>query len=426
MKIVHISTNDIEGGAARGAYRLHSGLQDIGIRSIMLVSKKRSNDPSVKLVYPNTIYQRILYNLRKLYIDKDIRKYKKTRPTGYELFSDDRSPLGYSLIRKLPTCSIIQLNWVAGLVDYHSFFKSVPQNTPIIWRLSDQNPFTGGCHYDMGCSNYLTECGSCPQLGSLDKNDLSSRIWRRKKSIFANIPPNKLFIAAQSHWMADIVKKSPLFKKFHVQVIPNGIDTKIFKPNVPTSIRQALNIPSSGKVILFVSDWITHKRKGYNLLVDSLKPLLNRDNIFFISVGRGNKYELHSNRYIHLGRIHDDLLLSLIYSAADVFVIPSLQDNLPNTVLEAMACGTPVVGFKTGGIPDMVIPGKTGYLVKIEDTKSLARAIDEIITNDNKRNEMSVNCRKIAVQLFDKSIYVHNYLKYYNEILAQQHLTHKI
>ncbi len=417
MKVVLINKNDITGGAALAAYRLHTGLRMLGHESIMFVHRKLSNEPSV-IVYkpPMSMLSRLLRRNRRKRIERDLIRYKKSRPSGLEIFSDDRCQFGESTVKQLPSCDVINLHWIARFVDYQTFFSQIPQNTPVVWTLHDMNAFTGGCHYDHGCNRFYEKCGSCPQLGSNDNGDLSRQIWKRKKKVFEKVLTQHLHIVTPSNWLSQEVKKSSLLCKFKVTVIPNGIDTEQFSPRDKDCVRQVLGIPLKAKVILFVAQSVNNRRKGFDLLSRALKKNKS-NNLFLLSIGEGFP-QLNSNiPHLHLGPVTIKQLLPAIYSAADIFVLPSLQDNLPNTVLESLACGTPVIGFDVGGIPDMVRPEITGLLVPVGDIDTLNKSITELLENTKMRDQMSKNCRRIAVKEYSLKIQANYYEKLYKLIL---------
>ncbi|MGQ0810071.1 MAG: glycosyltransferase family 4 protein [Nitrospiraceae bacterium] len=417
MKILHLSTNDIRGGAARAAYRLHLGLQRLGHESSMLVTTKSSQDPSViELTRPTSFPARIRRRLRRRKIVRDFSRYCTSRPSGYEQFSDDRSQYGGEVVAQLPTCDVINLHWVADFVDYRAFFALAPSRTPVIWRLADMNALTGGCHYDHECGRFLTGCGLCPQLGSLDANDLSRTVWRRKFEVFRMCDPHKLHIVALCRWMAEQVQHSPLLGKFPVTIIPNGIDLQEFAPRDPRLARELLGIPQETCVVLFTSDDVNNRRKGLALLFEALSGLDRTSNLLLVSVGSGRPAIGDQFPSLHLGHI-DYRWLSLVYSAADVFVIPSLQDNLPNTVLESMACGTPVVGFAVGGIPDMVRHEMTGLLVPPFDVRALRAAIMTVVQNPARRYEMAGHCRRVAVEEYSLDRQARRYSELYKTLV---------
>ena len=419
MKIIHINTNDIAGGAGRAAYRLHSGLRLLGYESCMFVSRRGSNDQAVTAFKPpRDLLARLRRRLRKQRIKRDFAQYRAPRPDSYERFSDDRTAHGTELMDQLPRGDVINLHSIADFIDYQTFFAQVPQHTPIVWTLHDMYPFTGGCHYDHGCGKYTDSCGACPQLGSSEPMDLSYRIWRRKRESFEQIEPSRLQIVALNRWMATEVKRSTLLSKFPVTVIPNSLDIDDFAPRDRSFARAVLGVPQDAGVVLFVAGTVTHRRKGLNLLVDALGMLKDMSNLFLISLGHGNPSIDVEIPHIHLGLTENDRLLSLVYSAADVYVIPSLQDNLPNTILESLACGTPVVGFNVGGIPDVVRSGVTGLLAPAEDIAAMSNAIGQLLKDEAGRLEMAANCRRIAAEEYALRVQASDYVKLYERTLT--------
>ncbi len=418
MRILHISTLDNVGGAALAAYRLHLGLQHIGEDSSMFVAKKFSDDPKVTIFKPPMDFlSRLHRRLRRDAITHSFEYYEKSRPSGYEQFTDDRNQYSGSILEQLPQCDIINLHWIANFIDYEAFFTNIPQNIPIVWTLHDMNAFTGGCHYDLGCGKYNDNCGACPQLGSNNSKDLSHQIWKHKQNIYEQIEPNRLHIVTPSTWLAKEAKNSILLKRFPISTIPYGLDIDKFAIRDSTSTRDALGIPSDANIILFVAVGLDNKRKGFSLLTQALVGLADIDNLYLISVGNGKPITDNRISHLHLGSIENERLLSLIYALADIFIIPSLQDNLPNTVLEAMACGTSIIGFDVGGIPDMVRPNITGLLVPAEDIDALREAIVELLEDSKKRTKMSHNCRRIIIEEYTMEIQAKNYLELYKKMI---------
>jgi glycosyltransferase involved in cell wall biosynthesis len=418
MKILHLNTYDLAGGAARAAHRLHNGLSCLGLDSSMFVSQVSSNDATVVTFEPTMgLWGRLCRRFRREQIEHSFARYRKSLPVGYESFRTDRSKYGADLVRQLPHCEVINLHWVINFVDYQAFFSAIPYKKPIVWTLHDMNPFTGGCHYDDGCGKYTDGCGACPQLGSNQVKDLSYRIWQRKREIFNHIPEGRLHLVSPSRWLAGETQRSALFGRFPVSVIPNGVDLDDFAPRDRFFARNVLGVPQNANVILFCADWVGNRRKGLSQLAQALGGLGKVNHPFLISLGSGISPLDIPIPHLHLGPIHNDRFLSLVYSAADLFVISSLQDNLPNTVLEAMACGTPVIGFAVGGIPDMVRPGITGLLVPPCDVVSLRAAILGLVQDEKKRREMSANCRRIAVEEYSLELQARRYSELYKSLL---------
>jgi glycosyltransferase involved in cell wall biosynthesis len=416
MKITHISTTDQAGGAARAAYRLHRGLLELGCESRMLVQRKVSNDPTVTQfsppVDPGTRLRRSL--LRRLLAKR--RRALESLPKGATFMSDDRSEHGADILNQLPGQDVLNLHWVAGCFDYRLFFRRVPSNLPIIWTLHDMNPFTGGCHYDGGCGKYLKACEACPQLNSTHSNDFSSQSWHRKEDAFRNMSEQCLYIVTPSNWLAHEVKKSSLLGKFPVSVIPNGLDTEAFQPRNKQFARQLFKIPEKAKVILFLADAAEEKRKGLHVLLESLAGIESKNDFYLLGLGRGLEVRDLRIPYKNLGYIREDITLSLVYSAADIFVAPSLQDNLPNTIVEAIACGLPVVASSVGGCVDLVREGETGILVKAGDCTQLHNAMINLLQDPPLRGTMSKACRQFAERQHSLKIQASSYQELYHNL----------
>jgi glycosyltransferase involved in cell wall biosynthesis len=419
MKIVHLSKNDVQGGAARSAYRLHKGLQKSGHDSTMFVASKTSDDPSVSaFAKPMDFTNLVRRSLRQICMARDFSKYDSSRPSGYELFSDDRSSYASTLFSQMPTSDIINLHWVPGFVDYQSFLTRFPQSMPVVWTLHDMNLFTGGCHYNLGCDHYLHHCKECPQLGSIDQEDLASQVWQRKRRVFSRVPSHRLSIVTPSKWLASEAKQSPMLNQFSVSVIPYGIDLGEFAPRCRENVRDLLGIPHDAKVLLFVAEEVRNSRKGFAFLIDALEQCAGRiSNLMLLSLGQ-NKPEIELKiPWLHVGSVNNDRFLSMVYSAADLFVICSIQDNLPNTVLESMACGVPVAGYAVGGIPDMVRNGVNGLTVPSGNVTALADAICDLLSDRTRCMEMGANARRIAVEEYSLELQARRYMELYASIV---------
>ena len=419
MRIVHLSTSDVSGGAARAAFRVHTGLKHLGHDSRMIVLRKSGSDESVtSLRTRGDLIGKMKRAIRRRRIERDFARYESTRPAGFELFSDDRTEHGGQLLKQIPDCDVINLHWVAGFVDYEHFFNGVPSHAALVWRLADMAPLTGGCHYDHGCGRFVDQCGACPQLGSRDDHELSREIWTRKNNSLARHRPNGIHLVATSNWIAAEAKRSSLLRDFPVTIIPNALDVDDFAPRDKGFARDLWDIPRDASVILFVGETLELRRKGFAELTQALAGLANVPRPFLLSVGgMRSKLELPIP-HLNLGKITNDRLLSLAYSAADVFVMPSLQESFGQTAIESMACGTPVVAFATGGVPDMVRPGQTGWLAPTGDTNALRDAIAAALTDPAARHAMSQNCRNTAVREYALDVQAHRYEGLYQTLLA--------
>jgi glycosyltransferase involved in cell wall biosynthesis len=418
MRITHISTYDVSGGAARAAYRLHTGLRELGQDSKMLVQQKDSSDQSVIPFQPRTDAPgRLRRMLRRRFLEAD-QKLISVRPEGASYFSDDRSEHRADLLRQVPPSDILHLHWIAGFFDYSDFFRLIPHKLPIVWTLHDMNPFTGGCHFDARCGKYHAYCGACPQIGSSKEDDFSAQAWARKKKAFGAADKSAFHLVAPSRWLAEEAKKSTLLGHLPVIVIPYGVDTERFQPRDKRPARERYGIPMEAKVILFVADWASEKRKGLDMLHEAIQGMKDDKELYFLTIGRGVSTKGFGPRAIGLDYVRDDIALSSIYSAANVFVVPSRQDNLPNTALEALACGIPTIAFATGGLPDIVRDGETGVLVPPGNVGALRVAIMKVSQDPELQSAMSESCRRTALAEYRLEMQARRYATLYETLLA--------
>lgn len=414
MQVLHISTCDNSGGAERAAYRLHRALLQTGIASGMLVSDKRSDDERV--VMPNHS-RRIDHRLRRFSRRKLIaieeRRIAKSRQPESEYFSSARTAFTEIWRNIGARASVLNLHMVARFVDYSSFFAALPRGMPFVWTLHDINAFTGGCHYSNRCDKFVSRCGACPQLGSTREYDISRRAFNLKSRAFGNLDVDRASFVAPSAWMAGEARRSALLGQFRIEHIPNGLDLDIFRPVDRNAARTSFGIQVHERVILFVSHFLDSHRKGLDLFLSAVGALKDKSNVVLISVGNGYAPKVDGMRTIHLGRVYSDLVLSLAYNVADVFVIPSREENLALTATEAIACGCPVVGFAVGGMPDIVEDGRTGFLAAPLDVLQLKGAIEAAIA---RRDELSAACRTRAERLFSLETQARAYTKLYLEL----------
>lgn len=310
---------------------------------------------------------------------------------------------------------MLNLHWISSFVDLRTLFSET--SVPIVWTLHDMNAFTGGCHYNVECTRYQNSCGHCPQLGSVQNNDLSHTVWRRKQSVYEDaIESGRLHIVTPSEWLAEEARRSSLLKDAPIDVIPNGVDPEVFRPRETKGLRKVLDIPPGDRVILFVATSTQVRRKGFDLLAGALNEM-EEDSVTLISIGSHEPDLDGVKSHIHLGAVQSDLLLSLFYSLADVFVIPSRQDNLPNTVLESMACGTPVVGYDVGGVSDMVRPQETGWLAETDDVEELSASIRRALLEDATRKQKGKACREVFEEEYTLAKQAERYSRLYESML---------
>jgi len=294
---------------------------------------------------------------------------------------------------------------------------------PIVWTLHDSWPFTGGCFLPGDCTGYQKKCGKCPVLGSSKEKDLSNRIWRRKQNAWQNLD---LTLIAPSCWMQERAKNSSLFREKRIELIPNGLDVQLFKPIDKQKARKRLSLPRNQKLVLFgAKSAIQDTNKGFHLLLQALKKIRDskwQDKAELVVFG-ASPPEPQPDTVLKanfMGWQNDDNTLALLYSAADVFVLPSLQENLPYAVMEAMACNTPCVAFRQGGITDLIDHEQNGYLAEPYDPNDLAQGIGWILENDEQQKKMADKARQKIIREFSIEYTAERHLNLFQELIDRE------
>lgn len=418
MKTLFLSTSDIEGGAARATYWLAKGLRNNGQDVSMCVQRKKGDFPWV-------------WSVNKNYIGKIsglVRPQIDTFPLG---FYPNRKRTQWSLnllpnFKLMPAVSkldpdIINLHWVGGSFLPISQFRHL--NAPVVWSLYDMWPFTGGCHYDDSCGRFVNSCGNCPQLDS-HRSDISSLIIGAKKKYWQDTP---MTIVSPSTWLAGEAKKSSLFRNLRVEVIPHGTDLNLFKPIDKKLAKNILDLPNNRRYVLFgAMGGTSDARKGYQLLEPALKRLAEMPGFEDLSLlVFGSNEPLIPPKFglpIHyVGRLHDDVSLAILYSAADVTVTPSMQEAFGMTASESMACGTPVVAFGASGPLDVIDHKLNGYLATPYEAEDLANGISWVL--DRSRSErLSHEARKKCEDKFELGNVARQYATLYEELIHERRI----
>ncbi len=414
MNVLLLSTSDIKGGAARAAYRLHQGFKNIDHHSQMLVQTKHIDDQQVIGFSDTSGIGRAITGSRLSLNQLPLRFY----PNHVSFYSLQWLPdnIASKVIQLNP--DVINIHWICN--SYLQIETLARLNKPLVWTLHDMWPFTGGCHYSGECDRYMASCGSCPLLGSSKDWDLSRWVWQRKAKAWKNL---NLTIVSPSYWLAKCASSSYLFQDLPIKVIPNSIDTKKYRPINRQVAREMLRLPKDKQLVLFGSIKATSdKRKGFQLLQPVIQKLSQsgwQDKLELVIFGASRSdglpdFGLPSH---YVGNLNDDLSLATVYSAADVFVLPSVQDNLPNTIMEAIACGTPCVAFNIGGMPDLIEHQKNGYLAQPFKTDDLAQGIAWVLEKEERHQELSHRAREKAEQEFALQIQAGRYLSLFKEIM---------
>lgn len=411
MKVLLVSNYDVKGGAARASYRLHKGLQGIGVDSKILVNYKSSNDESVRLM-PTRLgesFKGVRAKLNRL----PLKLYPKLGPV---IFSPQWVPdsLADEVAKINP--DVINLHWVCeGYMQIETLARF---NKPVVWTLHDMWAFTGGCHYSESCDRYLDACGACPQLHSTQDGDISRWIWQRKADAWQDL---NLTLVTPSHWLAECAKSSSLFKKYPVKVIANGLNADVYKPLDRSQVRDSLNLPQHKQLVLFGAMQGTEDRwKGFPLLVPALQSLSKsgwEDRIELVVFGSSEPenaidvgFKIH-----YLGRLEDERLAK-VYAAADVMVVPSRYEAFGQTASEALACGTPVVAFDVTGLKDIVDRNENGYLAQPYDSEDLARGIAWVLEDRERHAKLCHNARMKVEKKFTLAVQAREYQSLFEEV----------
>lgn len=422
MKIIHLNTYSGNGGAGKACLRLNKALQSQGVDSKVAVNFLFGKDPEVRDLSSRLGFLSRSYTAAGIILERLIaRHYTGSRPIPFSVPAWGKDISGLEIIR---SADIIHLHWVN-----HAFLgpaqlaKLARLNKPIVWTFHDSNAFTGGCHVRYDCLHYLEECGNCPVLEDPAPEDISHRIWLKKEKAYSDL---RFDIIAPSRWMAGSVAKSKLLGTRQVFNIPNTLDIDVFKPIPKEEARRSLGLPA-GKFILMSGFMPSRKdlHKGTPYLLEAIEIFM-RDHqadykdVEMVIFGNREHAELPETG-VHtafLGTISSEQRLALCYSAADVFIAPSLEDNLPYTVMESLACGTPVVAFTTGGIPDMVQHKYNGYLAEYRSPADLAAGIGWVYKHPQSEIP-GLNARKYIEENFSEDIVARKHIELYTKLINE-------
>jgi glycosyltransferase involved in cell wall biosynthesis len=417
LKVAHISHTDGGAGAGRAAYRIHRSLLDLDVDSLLFVSEKRSNDPTVIATSSGRVARTRARACE--YLEAKLARREASPDAG--LFSPTRfSHFRPTADARIRAADVVSLYWING--GYVSPEHIGQLSQPIVWRLSDVWPFSGGCHYPGQCERYVLGCGNCPQLKHPSGGDVSHRLWQRKARAWESLD---LTVAAPSHWIASLATRSALFSGRRIQVIPTGVDLELYRPQNRAASRARFGIPQDKLVILFGAVSPTgDARKGFGQLHAALEILskgpLNGRLLAVVFGGQANVNPILPIPALFLGPLSDDEALVAAYSSADLVAVPSLEDNLPNVALEAIACGAPVVGFNVCGMPDIVRNGWNGALAKLIDPGEMADAMESMLGNPSQLAFMGMNARTMAQDRFSLTGQAKAYLSLYQDLIERR------
>lgn len=415
--VLLVNTSERTGGAAVAANRLMKALNKNGVEARMLVADKSTGNPNVFEVPGkgrkkyNFLYERILILIQN--------RFSKKR-----LFEIDPAHTGTDITKLacFKEADVIHLHWInQGMLSVRNLKKILRSGKRIIWTMHDQWCSTGICHSTGDCTKFQTHCTECPVLQTSKKKDLAWRTFEKKKELFAN--RNITFVTC-SQWLKCITSSGALFEHQHVIDIPNPIDTEVFMPLDKTVCRQALNLPLDKRLILVGAVNVTDYRKGIDYMVKAINRLLKEPEFSqdteVVCMGNGAaalQALLHCK--VHpLHYIKEEAVLSQVYSAADIFFTPSLFENLPNMIMESMACGTPCLGFNVGGIPEMIDHLQNGYVAEYKSTEDLVCGLKDLLAlPEMSYRQYSESCREKVSACYSEGVVAARYRKVYTKDL---------
>lgn len=409
MNILIISTHDQQGGAAIAAYRLLEALNKNGATARMLTLHKQSDNANV-IEVGNPLINDVRFATERGVI------FLQNSFSTKNLFDISIANTAVSITNhpEFKKAAIIHLHWInQGMLSIREIGKIVASGKKIVWTMHDMWPFTGICHHAGQCNHFETGCGLCPYLNNPDKSDISYSTFLLKRAAYS---VGKIHFVACSNWLKSLALKSPLTNNHKVTSIANPLSTAVYKPKDKTELRRAINLPTDKKIILFAAAKVSDKRKGIDYLIAASKIISKRDkNYMFLIAGSSSEEIITqlaipavSAGYVASSEMPD------IYNVADVFVTPSLQENLPNTIMESMACGTPCVGFNIGGIPEMIDHQQNGYVAAYKDAQDLANGLMWVLEHTTTKN-LADNARNKVVDNYSEATIAKQYMDIYNK-----------
>jgi glycosyltransferase involved in cell wall biosynthesis len=408
MKILQINFSDFAsgGGGAIAMYRLYLGLKRAGV-DCKILSGLKTLDSADSLEIPRS--RRLESGIRRL-----------TAKIGL----NDIHCLSSFKIREIS--SYIDADILNFHVIHSGFFSylaipSLTETKPAVFTLHDTWSFTGHCAYSYDCDRWKTGCGKCPYPETYPaiQRDNTHLEWTLKHWVYER---SNLAIVTPSRWLAEQAHQSML-SRFPIRHIPNGVETDLYRPLDSEQCKSILGIPAGKRVLMFGAEILGDLRKGADLLLKALQSLPStlKPELLLLTFGNSGDAIAKSAdiEVFNLGYIGGDRMKAIAYSAADLFLFPTRADNLPLVLQESMACGTPMVSFKVGGVPDLVRPGVTGYLAEPEDIQDFQKGILELMEDHGLREQMSQNCRAIALQEYSLVLQTQRYIELYKQILDQ-------
>lgn len=418
MRVLLINTSERIGGAAIAASRLMEALKNNGIKAKMLVRDKQTDQVTVVPLRKSWwhIWQ---------FVWERVVIWKANRFKKHNLFAVDIANTGTDItsLPEFKQADVIHLHWVnQGMLSLADMQKIFSSRKPVVWTLHDMWPITGICHHAQGCTRYQTQCRDCPLLYKGSAHDLSNKTFLKKQQIYKKVD---LTFVACSHWLEELVHKSMLSLGHDVTSIPNPINTNLFHPTDKTSVRKKLHLPADKRLLLFSSMKITDKRKGIDYLIAACQLLQKQHPDFCDTLGvvvMGSESQQYADLFPFpiycIDYVSSEKEIANVYNSVDLFVTPSLQENLPNTIVEAMSCGVPCVGFNTGGIPQMIDHLHNGYVAQYLSADDLANGIYWCICGGDYES-LCEEARRKAVNTYSERAVAMKYIHVYNQITGK-------
>ena len=420
MRILLINTSDRTGGAAVAANRLLKALQKTGVSANMLVRDKITQDTSVVSI--NTSAAKKLIN-RIRFVWERLVIFLCNHLSKENLFQVSIANTGtdirhYALVRE---ADVIHIHWInQGMLSLSDIKRLIDSGKPVVWTLHDMWPATGVCHYAALCDQYRSECTQCPMMKHLFLWNLARTVYRHKSTIGLE----KITFVGCSSWITEMCKQSRLLRNASFYSIPNPIDTASFKPYNKQAVRGKYNLPIQKKLVLFAAAKVSDNRKGLTYLIEACHLLAERhaDIEVLLMGNKADEIQCQLPVPSHLlGYVSSLEQIAEIYSLSDVFVISSLEDNLPNTIMEAMACGTPCVGFQTGGIPEMIDHLKNGYVARYQDAEDLAQGITWVLDHPHPQQLAEACVEKVKTH-YSEEVIAGKYIALYQKVMEKERI----
>ncbi len=412
MKVLLVSTYEQIGGAATACQRLHRALSAQGVASELLVRHRQSEDRGVTVFRTSEkSLARLGRRWRRRLAESQISGARKP-----DYFSGDLADYAPEIFHQRRP-DLVHLHWIHRFLDLGLVLRTAAdRRIPIVWTLHDFRPLTGGCHFPGACNRFMVRCGKCPELSSTKELDPTRRSWERIHQAVAACRP---YLVAPSRWLASQIQKTPDFGGCPVRVIPYGLDTETFRPRDKGACREVLGLPPNRTIVLYIADRPDDPRKGGDLLMEALMAIPKETRPLLLTCGRRAPEVPSGIESFHAGHETSARWLSVIYGASDLVALPSREDNFPQTGLEAMACGRALVGFRIGGIPDMIEEGEQGFLAEPGNAQSLRQALERVLQQPEMMWRLGVAARAKAEANYSLAASARAHLTLYREMLGR-------